>query len=84
MIMVCTPKMLYQKAVMEILDSAKKSIRDKAQAENLFQFSGIKEDGNLTFLSFVGDPSACIKTLAEKLESLPIAKISAIFAMETE
>ena len=86
MIMVRTPKMLYQKAVVEILDSAKKSIQDKAQAENLFQFSGIEEEGagNLTFLSFVGDPDACLKTLAEKLSRLPVVKISAIFAIETE
>ena len=82
--MVHTPKMIYQKTVVEILDSAKRSIQDQAQAENLFQFSGIKEDGNLTFHSFLGDPDVCVKTLMEKLSSLPVVKISAIFVMETE
>lgn len=68
----------------EIFDSTKKSIRDKAQAENLFQFSGENSEGLLTILSYMGEPESCVKTLMEKVSSMRVVKISAIFVMEIE
>lgn len=82
--MICTQKMSYQKSVMEIFDTARKSIRDKAQAENLFQFSGEHTDGLLTIFSYVGDPDSCVKSLMEKLSSARAVKVSAIFVIEAE
>jgi len=84
MYMVHNPKMNYQKAVVEILDSVKTSIRDKAQAENLFQFSGTKAEGSLMFISFMGDPDSCVKTLMGKLSSIPAVKVSAVIVIEAE
>ncbi len=82
--MICSQKMSYQNAVMEIFDSAKRSIRDQAKAGNLFQFSGENNDGLLTVISYMGDPESCVKTLTEKLSSIRVVKISAIFVIETE
>lgn len=67
----------YQKAVVEILDSAKKLTPDKAQVESLFQASGIKVDGNLAFIAFNGNPDGCVKALMDKLSAMPVVKISA-------
>lgn len=82
--MICTQKMSYQRSVMEIFDAAKKSIRDKARAGNLFQFSGDHTDGLLTIVSYAGDPESCVKSLAEKLSSAGAVKVSAIFVIEAE
>lgn len=67
----------YQKAVVEILDAAKKLTQDKAQVESLFQNAGIKVDGNLAFIAFNGNPDTCVKTLMDKLSAMPVVKISA-------
>ncbi len=67
----------YQKAMTDILDTAKKLTPNKTEVETIFQSSGIKLGGDLSFISFNGSPESCVKTLMEKLSAMPVVKISA-------
>lgn len=69
--------MNYQKAINEILDSAKKLTSNKTQLEDLFRSSGIIVDNNLVFIQLNDSPEHCIRILMEKLSAMPVIKISA-------
>ena len=67
----------HEKAIIEILNSIKRTTANKEMVANIFQSAGIILDDQLSFISLSDDVETCARALMDNLSPLPLLRLKA-------